>query len=98
VADRAVDVGDDAARAAHEVVVVVPDASLEQGRTAGGLDAAHESRRGECVEGLIDGLEGDVSHALAHPGGDRLDSEVVTVADGLEQCDAGSRHPQAGTA
>lgn len=39
-----------------------------------------------------------MANAIAHPGGDRLDVEVVTVPDGLEQRDACSRHPQAGTA
>jgi hypothetical protein len=38
-----------------------------------------------------------MAHASAHPGGDRLDTEVVTVPDGLEQCHACGRHPQAGT-
>ena len=61
------------------------------------LDAAQESRRGERVKGLIHGLQGDMAYAIAHRRGDRLDPEVVTVADGLEQCDAGGRHPQAGT-
>jgi hypothetical protein len=50
------------------------------------------------VEGLTHDLKGDTAHAVAHPGGDRLDAEVVTVPDGLEQRDAGGRHPQAGTA
>ncbi len=80
------------------MVVVVPDASLEPGRAAGRLDAADESRRGERVEGVIHGLKRDMPDAIAHPGGDRLDAEVVTVPDGLEQGDAGGRHPQAGPA
>src|ERR1700683_3609620 len=37
LADRAVDVSDDTARPAHDVVVVVPDASLEPGRAACGF-------------------------------------------------------------
>ena len=37
-----------------------------------------------------------MADAIAHPGGDRLDAEVVTVPDDLEQCDARGRHPQAG--
>jgi hypothetical protein len=98
LADGTVDVSDDTARAAYDVVVVVPDASLEPGRAAGRLDAAYESRRGERVDGLIHGLKGDMASAIAHPGGERLDAEVVTVPDGLEQCDAGGRHPQADTA
>src|SRR5690242_16391597 len=40
VADGAVDVGDLAARAAHHVMVVVPDAGLVARHGAGGLDAA----------------------------------------------------------
>ena len=91
-------VSDDAARPAHDVVMVVPDAPLEPGRAAGRLDAAHESRRGERVERVIHGLKGDMAYAFAHPGSDRLDAKVVTVPDGLEQCDAGGCHPQAGTA
>src|SRR5438477_10260971 len=91
LADRAVDVGDDTAGPAHDVVMIVPDAPLEPGRGAGRLDAAHESRRGERVEGVIHSLEGDMADAIAHPGGDRLDAEVVTVPDDLEQCDARGR-------
>src|SRR6516225_10188553 len=98
LADRAVDVSHGTARPAHDVVVVVPDASLEPGRAAGWFDALYESRRGERVQGLIHGLKGDVADAIAHPRGDRVDAEVVTVPDGLEQCDAGGRHPQAGAA
>src|SRR5262245_65720936 len=57
-ADRAVDVGDGAARPAHDVVMIVPDASLEPGRGAGRLDAAPEPRRGARVQGGGHGLEG----------------------------------------
>src|SRR5207302_9717366 len=98
LADRAVDVSDDAARPAHDVVMIVPDTSLEPGRGAGRLDAAHESRRGERVEGVINGLEGDMADAIAHPGGDRLDAEVVNAPDDLAPREAGGRHPPAGTA
>ena len=98
LADRAVDVSDDTARPAHDMVVVVPDTSLEPGRATDRLDAADELCRGKRVQGLIHGLQGDVADAITHSGGDRLDAEVVTVPDGLEQGDAGGRHPQAGTA
>jgi len=40
--DRAVDVNDDTARPAHDVVMVVPDAPIEPGQAAGRLDAADE--------------------------------------------------------
>ena len=98
LADRAVDISDDTARPAYDMVVVVPDAPLEPGRAAGRLDAAYQSRRGERVESLVHGLKGDMAYAITHPRGDRLDVEVVTLPDGLEQCDAGGRHPQAGAA
>src|SRR5258708_22288576 len=94
LADRAVDVSDDAARPAHDVVVVVADPSLEPGGAAGRFDAAYESRHGQRMEGVIHGLHGDVAYAITNPGGDRLDAEVVTVTAGLEQCHAGGRHPQ----
>src|SRR5271170_2432283 len=98
LADRAVDVSDGPARTAHDVVVVVPDASLEQGRAPGRLDAAYQSRRGERVQGLIHRLERDVAYSITDPGGDRLDVEVVTAPEGPEQCDASGRHPQTSTA
>ncbi len=98
LADRAVDVGHDSAGPADDVVMVVPDASLEPGRAAGRFEAAHEPRRGERVQGLVHGLKGNMTDAIAHPGGDGLDAEVVAVTDGLEQGDAGGRYPQAGPA
>src|ERR1700759_2677769 len=78
LADRAVDVSDDAARPAHDVVMIVPDASLEPGRRAGRLDAADQSRRGERVQGVIHGLKGDMADALAHPGADCQNAGFVT--------------------
>ena len=50
VADGAVDVGDDAARPAHHVVVVVADAGFIAGHGARRLDAAHQADGGERVE------------------------------------------------
>src|SRR3984893_16456649 len=46
LADRAVDVSDDAARPAHDVVVIVPDASLEPGRGAGRVEGGDACGRG----------------------------------------------------
>src|SRR5580693_9880231 len=91
LADRAVDVGDRTARPADDVVVVVPDAPLEPGRAAGRLDAADKTGRGERVQRLVHGLQGDVPDPLADAGGKRLDPEVVAVADRLEQRDADGR-------
>src|SRR5690348_8061608 len=78
--------------------MIVSDAPLESGRTAGRFDAAYESHRGERMEGFIHGLQGDMANTIAHPRGERLDVEVVTVPDGLQQRDAGRGHPEAGLA
>jgi hypothetical protein len=98
VADRAVNVGDRTAHPADDVMVVVPDASLEPGRAAGRLDAAYKPGPGERVERLVHGLQGNVADPLAHAGGERLDPEVVAVAHRLEERDADGRHPQPGPA
>lgn len=65
---------------------------------AGRFDTPDEARPGQCVEALVHGLKGDMADAVTDPGGDRLDTEVVAVPDGLEQRGSGRRHPQAGTA
>ena len=78
--------------------MVVPDASLEPRRAAGRLDTPDEARPRKRVEGLIHGLKGNVPYTIAHPGGERLDFEVVTLPDGLEECDTRCGHSQAGTA
>ncbi len=80
------------------MVMVVPDAALEPGRAASWLDAAHKSGGRECVEGVVHGLKRDLADAITHARGDRLDAEVVTLPDGLEQGKAGGRYPQAGAA
>jgi hypothetical protein len=98
LADRAVNVGDRTARPADDVVMVVPDAPLEPGGAAGRLDATDQPGRGERVERLVHGLQGDVPHPLAHAGGERLDPEVVAVAHRLEQRHPDGRHPQPGAA
>jgi hypothetical protein len=96
--DGAIDVGDGTAGSADDVVMVVPDAPLEPGRAAGRLDPAHQPGRGERVQRLVHGLQGDVADPLAHTGRERLDPEVVAVAHRLEQRHADGRHPQPGAA
>jgi hypothetical protein len=93
LADRAVDVSDGAARPAHNMMMVIPDASLEPRRTAGRLDAADEPSCGERVQGFINGLEGNVAYPVTDAGSDSLDAEMITAPDGLEQRYAGGRHP-----
>jgi hypothetical protein len=96
VPDRAVDVDDGRALPADQVVVVVADPALVPGGAARWLDTADESRRGERVKGVVYGLYGNVADPVPDPGGEGVDPEVVTGADGLQKRDAGGRHPQAG--
>src|SRR3954453_5119585 len=65
-ADGAVDVGDHAARAAHDVVMVVADPRLVARHGAGRVDAPHQAGVSKCVEHVIDGLLGHVAELLAH--------------------------------
>ena len=60
LADGAVDVGDDPAGSADDVVVVVADARLVARHRAGRLDAAHQTGGGERVEDVVDRLAGDI--------------------------------------
>ncbi len=68
VADGTVDVGDGAARAAHDVVVVVADAHLVAGDGPGRLDPAHEAGLGEGTEDVVDRLVRHVTGAPRAPG------------------------------
>jgi hypothetical protein len=98
LADRAVNVSDDSARPAHNMMMVIADASLEPRRAAWRFDAADQARLGQRMQSLIYGLQGDVANPVTHPGGECLNPEVITVPDRFEQCDPGSCHPQSGTA
>ena len=78
--------------------MVIPHAPFKTGRGAGRFDTADEPRRGERVEGVIHGLKGDDTHAIAYPRGDRRDAKVVTLPHRLQECYASGRRPQTGTA
>src|SRR5690606_26022443 len=53
------DVLDAAARAADDVMVVVPASNLVSGQRACGLNAADDASVGERPEAVVDGLVGD---------------------------------------
>src|SRR5699024_5511327 len=57
--DRAVDIDDEIARAAHQVMVVVADPPFVPCHRTGRLDAADETDLGEGVERVVDRLMGD---------------------------------------
>src|SRR5579875_307372 len=93
--DRTVDIGDDTARPACDVVVIIPDPSLEPGRAARRFETAYQPGRGERVQRIVHGLQGNVADAIAYPGRDGLDAEVITLPHGVEQGHADGRYPQA---
>src|SRR5580692_590958 len=67
LADRAVDVSDDTARPAHDMMMVIADTPLEPDRAARRFDAADETRLGQRVQGLVDGLQGNMANPVTHP-------------------------------
>jgi hypothetical protein len=98
LADCAVDIGEAAALAANEVMVVVPDPALETRRASRGLDPAYETRRGEGVKGLVHGLERHMAEPVAYTGSDGVDVQMVAGAHGVEDGEPGGRHPEPGRA
>jgi hypothetical protein len=98
LADRAVDVKDDTTRPAHDMMMVIADASLEPDRAARRLDAADEARLGQRMQSLVYGLQGDMAHPVTHPGSKCLGPEMITMADRFKQRDTGSGYPQSGAA
>lgn len=75
-ADGAVDVTDGTARAAQDVVVVVPDAVLVQGGGADRLDASHDAALDEGIQGVIYRLLGDRTDVRTGKTGDVIGGAV----------------------
>ncbi len=96
MADDAVDVGDAAADAAHDVVVVVGDPRFVARGAAGRFDAAREAGGAEHGERVVDGLLGDGADPGSHAVNDLLDGEMAAfVAQHREDGDPLGRDPQA---
>ena len=74
--DGAVDVADGTARAAQNVVVVVPDAVLVQGGGADRLDASHDAALDEGIQGVIYRLLGDRTNVRAGEAGNVIGGAV----------------------
>ena len=72
VADGAIDVGDDAARPAHDVVMVVADPRLVARHGARRVDAPHQARVGQRPQHVVHGLLGHLAEVLAHDTDDRV--------------------------
>ena len=67
LADGTVHVGDGAAAAAHDVVVVVADPGLEPGGGAGRLDPPDQAGVGQRPQHVVHGLGGDRAEADGGP-------------------------------
>src|SRR3954469_26040410 len=94
-ADDAVDVVGRAARAAHEMVVVVADARLVARGAPGGLDPAQEADAGHRVQAVVHRLGRDRAERLAHARGDRVGVGMARqLAHGAQDRDAGRGRPQ----
>jgi len=83
-AHRAIHIGDGAAGAAHNVMVIVASARLIQRGGTGGLDAAGESRTGQRAEHVVDGLGGHRVEVGAGLAGDLFDLQVAALSKDVE--------------
>src|SRR6478609_12114481 len=97
-ADGAVDVGDDAARAADHVVVVVADAQLVARDRAGRLDPPDQPGVGERPEDVVDRLVGDGRLLRAHRGQDAAGVGVRLAAYGPQHGEPRPGDPQVSAA
>src|SRR4051812_26972428 len=96
LADGTVDVGDGAARAAHQVVVVVADPYLVAGHRAAGLDAPGETGCGERSQRVVDRLVGHLRQVTAYDADHRLRVGVSQLEQGIENGEPRAGHPQPG--
>jgi hypothetical protein len=83
VADGAVDVRDLPALTADEMVVVVTDSRLISGGTARGFYPAEQSAALHRVQGVIDGLQGDLTDPTPHATVNGVHIQVVALPHGL---------------
>jgi hypothetical protein len=95
VADGAVDVRDLPAPAADEMVMIVTDSRLISGGAARGFYPAEQPSSVHRVQGVIDGLQGDVTDPTPHATVNGLHVQVVALPYGLHDRQPGSGHPQA---
>src|SRR6478735_649244 len=92
--DRAVDVGDGAARPAHDVVVVVPDPRLVACDRARGLDAAQQPRGGQGAQHVVDRLVRHLAEVAPHDLDDGVGARVRTLLHRGQDGHPGAGHPQ----
>lgn len=94
ITDGTVDIADDAARPADDMVVVVADARFVAGDRAGRLDAPHQPGGRQSVQNVVDRLARYLGQAGANSSEDGLGVGVRMGMHGLEHRNAGAGDPQ----
>src|SRR6185312_5801563 len=95
-ADGTVDVGDDPAGTAYQMMMVVADPGLVPCDHTRRLDAPDQAHRGERVEHVVHGLTGDVGEGCPNRREDGLGVGVREGVYGFEDCEPGPGHTQVG--
>jgi hypothetical protein len=95
VADGAVDVRDLPAPAADEMVMIVTDSRLVSGGTARGFYPAEQPAAVQRVQGVIDGLQGDLTDPTPNATVNGVHVQVVALPYGPHDRHPGRGHPQA---
>lgn len=96
MSDGAVNVRDFPALTADEVVMVVAHPCLVSRGTSRRLDATEQPHALQRVQGVVDRLEGDLPDAVAYATVNGVHVEMIALANGLQDSEAGSRHPEPG--
>ena len=94
MADSAIDIGDRAARPAHDMVMVVCDPGFESSGRACRLDAPNQARACECAEHVVDGLRRHLAQIRTDHGDDRVGVGVRMRVHGAQNSDPRACHPQ----
>lgn len=81
--DGAVDIEDQAAASAHQMMVVVANAVFVSSRRAGGLNPTDQTLVGEDGDRVVDRLPGDRADLVSHDLGQLLGGGMGASGDGL---------------
>src|SRR5664280_2584109 len=92
--DGAIDVGQETARPAHDVVVVVPDPRLVARHGARRLDAPHQARRSQRTQHVVHRLMGHLTEILTHDTDERVRVGMRMLVHRSQHRHPGTRHTQ----
>lgn len=96
LANSTVDIGDNPARPADDVMVVVADPGLVARDGARGLDLSHQARGGQGMQHVVHGLPGYVGQRKTHGTENRFRVGVWMRIHCFQDGDARSGHAQVG--